>query len=782
MNGDKTSQEANLLLGLFNPESLDVGGVIRRRWPVVTLGLLFGIGLAVAYFYVASVKYESTAQVLVMKKDNGLPARGVAERNEDSAPSVSEDLMATHMEIVQSPQIVRTALKKNNLEGLPSIQMRLRGEQTEVDYIINQLTVSRGGKGQARLANTLNVTFRHVSDVDCERILGALVQSYQDYLGERFQDVSKEAVRLIAQAKDELGKDLELAENEYQDFRRNAPLLWNGSESTNTHRLNFERLQTAISEARMLSATTKTRLEVVEQGMAARTGPADDLRLLALLDDTHINRLELLVSVKRGSSDTESFQSLVPQMTANSRLEYDGTLALALKKESLLTDFGPDHPSVKEVEHSLATTRDFIDAKTASLNPSDSRLKLDPAKLLSAYLVLLKSDIDALERREAELQSLSVREEEAAKKLVSYEFTNETLRKEVDRKQELYDAVIDRLREINLVKDYGGLVTDVIAPVKLGEKVWPKLHYVLLMGIAVGLVLGVGGAFCLENLDRTFRTPDEVRQVLDLPILTHMPKLQPVPPEVLAAKADALDPTLCTYYRPKSRESEAVRGLRTSLFFNCRGRKQQVVMVTSANPGDGKTLIAANLAVSIAQSGRKTLLIDADMRRPRVHQFFEGSMDVGLSGVIDGKVEPPDAVQSTKIPHLSIVACGPAPANPAELLSSPEFQQCLAFYRDCFEFVVIDCPPLLAVVDPCIVAPLTDGVILTLRIAKSTRSEVLRAKDLLESVDANVLGLVINGADQGDAMFSYGKYGYGGYGQYQAGAYFEEEDMANRVG
>ena len=772
--------------GFLKNQQIDIG-VLVRRWPLIAAGLLIGVGLALAYQFTATTKYESKAQILVMKKDSTLPTHG-GERSTENAEKVSEDMLASHMQIVQSPKIVDNALRQAQLENLPSVVSRLKEDQSEAEYIIDNLAVSRGGAGQAKLANVLNVAFRHTSSEDCEKVMNAIVASYKGFLADTFQDVSKDAVNLIAEARDEIGKDLESVEADYQQFREQAPLLWNGDSTSNTHRLNFERIQQSISDLQMQRATAKTRLETVTQGIARQGDKASDLDLLALIDQDHVARLTLLVTVKQGSSLTEEFGAKVPGITAKVTAEYQGLLALALKEKTLLADFGSEHPLVQDVRQQLSETQSFIDRKSAGLSIDEQRTKLDPNSLLAGYVTLLKNDLDTLNLREKEMEMLAAQEEQAAKELVSSELRGEALKKEVDRKQQLYDTVLDRLREINLIKDYGGLVTEVIAPVEPGEKVWPKLPLVLLMGILAGLVLGAGAAFGAEFLDRSLRSEEEVRQALNLPVLTRLPRFKGADVELKDLDPDALDPTLVAYYRPKSREAEAFRGLRTSLFFSSRGRRQQIIMGTSANPGDGKTLMSSNLAVSIAQSGRKVLLIDADMRRPRIHKLFGLSVETGLSSVIGGEIDPPDAVQATPVENLWCVTCGPAPANPSELLSSAQFEQCLQFYREHYDYIIIDCPPLLAVADPCIVAPIADAVIFAVRLIKDTQSQIQRSKELLESVDANVIGVVVNGADhKGEGRYGYGYgYGYGGYGGYgnygtygysaNSNGYFDEED------
>jgi capsular exopolysaccharide synthesis family protein len=202
-----------------------------------------------------------------------------------------------------------------------------------------------------------------------------------------------------------------------------------------------------------------------------------------------------------------------------------------------------------------------------------------------------------------------------------------------------------------------------------------------------------------------------------------------------------------------------------------------VVQITSPNPEDGKSTLTANLAVSIAQSGKRILLIDADLRKPQVHKIFGVGGDVGLVSVITGEVDPAEAIQPSAIPGLSLLPCGPVPPNPAELLTAPRFKDLLDVLREQFDFVLIDTPPLLAVTDPSVVAPRVDGVLLTVRITKNGRPAAERAKEMLDTLGANVLGVVVNGIDRnnGAGSYAYG-YGYGGYG-YGSEKYHEEAEQ-----
>jgi succinoglycan biosynthesis transport protein ExoP len=265
--------------------------------------------------------------------------------------------------------------------------------------------------------------------------------------------------------------------------------------------------------------------------------------------------------------------------------------------------------------------------------------------------------------------------------------------------------------------------------------------------------------------DKSFRSPAEIRRRLGLPVIGHIPQIRIDTPADVNAPG-GLDPVLAAALRPKSVEAEAYRGLRTQLYFSTQGRGHQVVQVTSPNPGDGKSTLAANLAVSIAQSGKRVVLIDCDFRKPRVHKIFDlpSTGEVGLAGVIAGEAPIQAAVRPSGLPNLDLLPCGPRPANPAELLTSPQFQHALDEVRKAYDFVIVDTPPLLAVSDPSVVASRVDGVLLTFRMTKKVRPAAERAREQLAALGANVLGVVVNGwasGGRGYYDYNYGSsYGY----------------------
>jgi len=227
---------------------------------------------------------------------------------------------------------------------------------------------------------------------------------------------------------------------------------------------------------------------------------------------------------------------------------------------------------------------------------------------------------------------------------------------------------------------------------------------------------------------------------------------------------------MVTFHKPKSTAAEAFRGVRTAVYFGNHSGNLKVIQVTSPVPGDGKSTVAANLASTIAQSGRKTLLLDGDMRRPRLAKLLGAREDIGLTNIMAGKMTINEAIQTTSIPNLEILTCGRRPGNPAELLLSDSFFDIIRELREKYDFIIMDTPPLLAVSDPANAAATVDAVILTLRLRRNLKPLASRAAQMLQAVNANLLGVVVNGVT-GKAGYGYGGYRYDGGGYSSKGSY-----------
>ncbi|MCA9263252.1 MAG: polysaccharide biosynthesis tyrosine autokinase [Planctomycetales bacterium] len=763
-----SNQRPNGELGIF-----DIWGVVCRRWLLLGAGATIGTALAIAYFFVATPMYSSSAQLLIMRKDPKLAAQGVNSSAERDA-EVSEDILATQMQIVRSKRIVGAALSNSGLEQLPSIVNRLGEDQTPTELVIDNLHVTRGGDGQASDAHVLNIEFSHTSPEDCQKVLAAILTEYKGYLDEKFQDVNEQAASLIEEAGTNLSDGISNLEQEFQAFREKNPFMFDGEETTSIHRQRYEEIQSDITSLDLSINELQSRLNVVEEAMQEfEVRGATDLERLALIDEKNAERVGVIISVQQGEAESALFLAQQPERMANAESEYRNLLTLMMQKRAMMVDFGPKHPMVQNLDQQIAEAQQFLKSKGNDLSFHSFGQQLDPEELLNGYVKLLRNDLNALARRRTELVAMAGQEEEGAKNKVKLELEGEALNEERVRQKALYEAVVERLRDINLAKDYGGFVNDVLSDVELGKEYWPNLPICVTLGAFFGLVLGSGGAMLAEYRDRSFHSADEIQRVLDLPMLAHIPNLLDSRDhrlaDALANSPSQMHPSLWVHHLPRSREAEVFRGIRTSIFFRGVQEGVQVVASTSPKQGDGKSTLLANIAISMAQSGRRVLLVDCDLRRPNQHRMFGIENSQGLSDIVEGTVRWQDAVHETEVEHLSLVCSGPIPENPSELLTSSVFDRFLADVREQYDFVLLDCPPVLAVADPCIVGPRADAVMLVVRVSTNNRIEAKRAKEMLGDVGANVLGTLVNAWDHGRgfATKSYtNEYVYGQEYQY----------------
>jgi capsular exopolysaccharide synthesis family protein len=283
------------------------------------------------------------------------------------------------------------------------------------------------------------------------------------------------------------------------------------------------------------------------------------------------------------------------------------------------------------------------------------------------------------------------------------------------------------------------------------------------VGLVLGLLFGLLLAFVVESLDTTVKTPEAAEELVGAPLLGMIPMLSQAKQHLIA---NAPERDLVVFKDPTSIAAEACRSIRTNLMFISAQKDFQVFSVTSPGPQDGKTTVAINLATTMAQAGGRILLIDADMRKPRIHKSFGLKSDRGLSTVITGDIQLKDATCRSEIPNLDVLPCGPMPPNPAELLHTERFRQILAECRASYDRVILDSPPIAPVTDPAIIGNATDGVVLVLRAGHTTRDAAKFARRQLGDAGARILGLVINQTDRKGGGYGYGYGYYAPYGRY----------------
>jgi len=405
------------------------------------------------------------------------------------------------------------------------------------------------------------------------------------------------------------------------------------------------------------------------------------------------------------------------------------------------------------------------------------------ARESKGIILQLESDYrEAKQREELIRQALELQKAETnnmAEKMVQYNI----LKRESEADKTLYEGLLTKLKEAGISEGLKSSNLRVVDPAMIPSyPSRPAKARNIALAFLVGLVGGIGLALLREYLDNTVKTPDDVEALSRLPSLAVVPAFGDDGNRKRRIGLFGGHPTnghdkrieLVAQHLPKSQMSEAFRALRTALLLSQPDHPPQVILVTSALPREGKTTAAANLAVTLAQLGDKTVLVDADLRKPGVGRLLNLGTGkyAGLSSYLAG-VSTLDlvTVPHPAIPNLAAIPTGPLPPNPADLLSSHKLADAIAELRTKFKFVVIDSPPIMAATDAVILSVQADGVLLVVRSGETPKEAFTRTRDLLISVKSRLLGVVLNAVDASapDYYYSYRYYPYSyGYGPQEA--------------
>ncbi len=336
--------------------------------------------------------------------------------------------------------------------------------------------------------------------------------------------------------------------------------------------------------------------------------------------------------------------------------------------------------------------------------------------------------------------------------------------REFEASRTLYEGLQQKLKTAGIEAGLESTEIDVIDPAEVPlSPVMQSESTIIMTYVMVGLVGGLGLAFLLESLDTGLRSISEIESVTDLPSLAIIPRAKRAAAEQLATMT-TVERNINVLTQPKSQFTEAFRSLRTALLLSSTtGKEPKYLLCTSATPSEGKTTVSSNLAVILAQRGTKVLLVDADLRRPNIHHRFGLNGKLGLSTVLSGQTTLEDSVQPVKeVPGLDILASGPVPPFPTEMLSSHTMTDLLKLAGEHYDYVLLDSPPILSVTDGVLLSRQVDAVILVVRHGKSSKHVVRRGRDLLVRSGAPMAGIVLNAVDL-NAPEYYGYYGYSGY-------------------
>ncbi len=446
----------------------------------------------------------------------------------------------------------------------------------------------------------------------------------------------------------------------------------------------------------------------------------------------------------------------VPQVQSSPLIQELTTQVASLEREQaeLARKFKPGWPALAGVSTKLEQARDRLRTQIVGI-ASGARQETETA---------FRQAVE----RERNLAVLLTQQKQAVLKLStdSIEYTN--LRSEITKKRETLDQLLKRQSEISLsshMRDARQSSTRVIDVAQIPRTVYrPNGKMNMFLGLLAGLGLGVVLAFGIEFLDNTVKSPEELAAHTGYATIGVIPEHRPAGPRALRKDSGqaATDPSMAfgIHLDPHSQISEAYKDLRTATMLASPDQPPRTIMVTSCLPQEGKSQTSLNLAIALAQTGKRVLLVDSDLRRPRLHKALGLDNDRGLSTFLSGNAPVEQLIQSTLIPHLHALTSGPIPPNPSELLASRAFLTLAQAFAEAgsFDHLIFDSPPLLSVADSVVIANVVDGSILVVYCGKTPREALARGAGKLRQGGAKVLGAVLNGVPGGDHSLYYYRY------------------------
>jgi capsular exopolysaccharide synthesis family protein len=719
----------NFELSPREPHLYDYLLILRKhQWLILSFMLAVVTIVSIATFRMQPVYVASTRIELGRENSNILPFQGT-----DSYDYMLdlENYIETQSKILTSETLALQTIRTGVLTGQPQFANidSSSSEALATGSLANQkrppeLAAFLGSLGVKRVPNSrlMDISFEATSPEMAAQVVNAHIRNYIDQNRRSHYDATTSATTWLTDQLDELKIKVKNSEDARLDYERKNQ-IWQVDDKQNL--------------------TTQRLSEISRQLIEAQ---GDRMRKQSLFDFAKQGDADLVPQIR----DSASVQDLLRR-----RSELNGQYTEAINQ------YGPNFPKVLRLQSQLKEIDQNLDREKRAV----------VARLGSEYH-------EAQQREELLNRTLDQQKSEAnlmSERMVQYNI----LKRDAEADKALYDGLLTKLKEAGISAALQSSNIRIVDPAMIPSfPSRPAKARNVTLAFLVGLVGGIGLAILREYMDNTVKTPDDVETLARLPSLAVVPAFEENSADARRRKSlsDALgngharNVELVAQHLPKSQMSEAFRALRTALLLSQAGRPPQVILVTSALPREGKTTAAANLAVTLAQLGDRTLLIDADLRKPGVGRLLNmnGGKYAGLSSYLAG-VSSLElvTVQHPAIPNLSAIPTGPLPPNPADLLSSHRLADAIAELRTKFKFIVIDTPPVMAATDAVILSVQADGVLLVVRSGETPKEAFSRTRDLLVSVKCRLLGVVLNAVNSNapDYYYSYRYYPYAyGYG------------------
>ena len=703
----------------------------KRRWTILTVFFLI-----VTLVLIGTLKqnpiYRAKALLEIEKENPNLLS--VQELFELDA--VSDSYLETQYRVLRSDTLAHRVIRQLGLSNLPEFNPKAAeasvprqtaslepaisanspaASDPETTQIVLARFRDKMGVEPIKLSRLVEINFESQDPELAARVVNTLAANHIEQSLEVRWQATQKASEWLSQQLHEIKGRLEKSENDLQTYAQDNGLLFLESEKGSPEHIVSERLRQLQEEL------TRAQAARYEKESLHRLVEAGDYSALP------------------GAADNKLLQDLTIRLADLQR-----------EQAQLATNFTPEYPRVKQLQSQV----DEVDAIL-------SRERVRVAQLIS-------NEYRAAVRREALVRQAFQEQQQQANVVAGRAVQYNILKREVETNKQIYQGLLQRLKEAGVSAGLKASNVRVVDPAEPPRKpARPNLPLNLAMAVVLGLGLGVGAAFFQEYLDNSLKSPEDVERFLGLPSLALIPAVQSLNGRrnylygkrdrshlIAPASQDAKAPLAVPGWhridvnpQQSSSLAEAFRSLRTSVLLSTANQPPRTLLVSSSQPGEGKTTISINLSISLAQLGQRVLLIDGDMRRPCVRKALDLPNSLGLVSFLTGQQDWRAAVHPVGVPHLDALVCGPLPPNPAELLSSERMRTLLHEASQEYQFVLVDSPPLLNVADSRILATLVDGLVLVVRGGVTPRELAQRAQAYARDVGANLIGVVLNNLD-----------------------------------
>ena len=727
-------------LTVESPEpSVDLVSALVRfaqivRYRKYVLLAVVGAHLLVGAFYYSLVArhYQSTAELLII------------QQRQDQLSTVgdndgSDNTMETHRKLIQSPVVVEQAIARLAPEH------RIDLQNTPPWDWVKRLSSNLSSK-TTRKTNFIDVSYRSLHPEAAAAVVRAVIESYLEFVEKTHRGTAGDVLAVLEEELAELQRALSQKQDVLLGFKRSVGHLASNSNNNVVEPIiqRAIRLNEALISAQERHIELRSSLLSIEG--AIQRGDDINQHLMGL--EEVVGRQMMLTGLGLSNQDMHVLGDQQKKL-----------LAAQSKLNAVSSFYGPNHTHVAALRAEVATIEQYL--VSYRTNVSQKFESLGGVELGPIVRQMLQQAVLQAQEKEQQIADSFEEARLSAAKHSGDLVKLQMLERDVARLESLHDVLFEKIATVDMRQVQAPIQATVVRePLPESKPISPQLRVVVSLSLLSGLLVGCLVLYVQDILDDRFNSPEELASQLGVPVLAMVRKLDQLPGNGLA--------TVHTYALPTASETEAFRTLRTSLSLS--GDVCDRILVSSSEPGDGKTTISANLSVAFAQAGKKTLVIDADLRRPGFTAMLDLKGHAGVADVLTSEQPPeitaPPLVEQTEVEGLSVLPVGLRRPNPAELLSSKAFVELLAWADSQYDRVIVDCPPVLAVSDAQIIGQLVDGAVLVVRPEKNHRRSVIRAVESFHSTGVRVLGVVANGLSNDSGGYGYGYgYGYGdGYG------------------